>query len=44
VRALTEEFTLASIALTEYKRTEDTDQEEAALRRIVDGLFGSDRR
>ncbi|MFD8385538.1 arginase family protein [Streptomyces sp. NPDC059679] len=43
VRTLTEEFTLAGIALTEYERTEDTDQEEAVLRQIVDGLFGSDR-
>ncbi|MFI6940139.1 arginase family protein [Streptomyces sp. NPDC050418] len=40
VRLLTEEFTLAGIALTEYERTEDTGQEEAVLRRIVDGLFG----
>ena len=44
VRALTEEFTLAGIALTEYERTEDTGQEEAVLRRIVAGLFGSVRR
>ncbi|MGI5430800.1 arginase family protein [Streptomyces sp. CA-179760] len=44
VRALTNEFTLAGIALTEYERTEDTGQEEAVLRRIVDGLFGSARR
>lgn len=43
VRALTEEFTLAGIALTEYERTEDTGQEEAVLRRVVDGLFGSGR-
>ncbi|MER6424740.1 arginase family protein [Streptomyces sp. NPDC001137] len=43
VRTLTEEFTLAGIALTEYERTEDPDQEEAVLRQIVDGLFGSDR-
>lgn len=44
VRALTEEFALAGIALTEYERTEDTGREEAVLRRIVDGLFGSARR
>ncbi|CAL9390705.1 Arginase [Streptomyces sp. enrichment culture] len=44
VRALTEEFTLAGIALTEYERTEDTGREEAVLRHIVDGLFGSDLR
>ncbi|MFP3962696.1 arginase family protein [Actinomadura fulvescens] len=44
VRALTEEFTLAGIALTEYERTEDTGQEEAVLRRLVDGLFGSEQR
>jgi arginase len=43
VRALTEEFTLAGVALTEYERTEDADQEETVLRRIVDGLFGSGR-
>lgn len=43
VRALTEEFTLAGLALTEYERTEAADQEEAVLRRIVDGLFGADR-
>lgn len=43
VRALTAEFTLAGIALTEYERGEDTGQEEAALRRIVDGLFGTAR-
>ncbi|CAL9556502.1 Formimidoylglutamase [Streptomyces sp. enrichment culture] len=41
VRALTGQFTLAGIALTEYERTEDTGREEAVLRRIVDGLFGS---
>lgn len=44
VRALTEEFPLAGLALTEYERTEATGQEEAVLRRIVDGLFGPDRR
>ncbi|MEU1848667.1 arginase family protein [Streptomyces sp. NPDC019990] len=44
VRALTNEFTLAGIALTEYERSEDPGQEEAVLRRIVDGLFGSARR
>ncbi|MFF4951265.1 arginase family protein [Streptomyces chattanoogensis] len=44
VQALTEEFTLAGIALTEYERTDDTGQEEAVLQRIVDGLFGSERR
>jgi arginase len=44
VRALTEEFEVAGIALTEYERTEDTGQEETVLRRIVDGLFGSTRR
>ncbi len=44
VRALKEEFTLAGLALTEYERTDDTGQEEAVLRRIVDGLFGSARR
>ncbi|CAL9310326.1 arginase family protein [Streptomyces sp. SudanB52_2052] len=50
VCALKEEFTLAGIALTEYERTDDTGetddtgQEEAVLRRIVDGLFGSVRR
>ncbi|TBO55880.1 arginase family protein [Streptomyces kasugaensis] len=43
VRALTDEFTLAGLALTEYERTEAADQEEAVLRRIVDGLFGPDR-
>ncbi|MEU0219210.1 hypothetical protein ABZ281_30770 [Streptomyces sp. NPDC006265] len=43
VRALTREFTLAGIALTEYERGEDAGQEEAALRRIVDGLFGTAR-
>lgn len=43
VRALTAEFTLAGIALTEYERREDTGQEEAALRRIVDGLFEAAR-
>lgn len=43
VRALSEEFTLAGVALTEYERTEDTGHEEAVLRRIVDGLFGPDR-
>ncbi|PTH88757.1 arginase [Streptomyces sp. A244] len=43
VRALTGEFTLAGIALTEYERGEDTGQEEAVLRRIVDGLFGAAR-
>ncbi|MFF5652723.1 arginase family protein [Streptomyces collinus] len=43
VRALTGEFTLAGIALTEYERGEDTGQEEAILRRIVDGLFGAAR-
>jgi arginase len=31
------------MALTEYERTEDADQEETVLRRIVDGLFGSGR-
>jgi arginase len=44
VRALTEEFTLAGLALTEYERTEAASEEEAVLRRIVDGLFGPDRR
>ncbi|MGP3991247.1 arginase family protein [Streptomyces sp. 3N207] len=44
VQALTEEFTLAGLALTEYERTEAAGQEEAVLRRIVDGLFGADRR
>lgn len=43
VRALTEEFTLAGIALTEYERTEDPGREETVLRRIVNGLFGSGR-
>ncbi|MER7403132.1 arginase family protein [Streptomyces sp. NPDC000070] len=43
VRALTEEFTLAGLALTEYERTEAAGQEEAVLRRIVEGLFGADR-
>ncbi|MBB4715462.1 hypothetical protein [Streptomyces luteogriseus] len=43
MRALTREFTLAGIALTEYERGEDTGQEEAVLRRIVDGLFGTAR-
>ncbi|GAA2879907.1 arginase family protein [Streptomyces mexicanus] len=44
VRALADAFTLAGIALTEYERTEDADQEEAVLRRIVDGLFRPARR
>ncbi|MER7480252.1 arginase family protein [Streptomyces sp. NPDC126510] len=44
VRALTNEFMLAGIALTEYERTEDTAQEEAVLRQIVGGLFGPARR
>ncbi|MFI6857394.1 arginase family protein [Streptomyces sp. NPDC050416] len=43
VRALTEEFTLAGLALTEYERSEAAGQEEAVLRRIVEGLFGADR-
>ncbi|MGX1564347.1 arginase family protein [Streptomyces sp. NPDC055506] len=43
VRALTEEFTFAGLALTEYERTEAGGEEEAVLRRIVDGLFGPDR-
>ncbi|MEU0169878.1 hypothetical protein ABZ214_31285 [Streptomyces iakyrus] len=43
MRALTGEFTLAGIALTEYERGEDPGQEEAVLRRIVDGLFGAAR-
>ncbi|MER6567565.1 arginase family protein [Streptomyces sp. NPDC001093] len=44
VRALTDEFTLAGVALTEYERTEGADQEEAVLRRIIDGLFRPDQR
>ncbi|MEV5349299.1 arginase family protein [Streptomyces achromogenes] len=44
VRALTDEFTLAGLALTEYERTEGADHEEAVLQRIVDGLFRPDRR
>ncbi|MGW0732552.1 arginase family protein [Streptomyces sp. NPDC002851] len=44
VRALTCEFTLGGLALTEYERTEAADQEEAVLRRIVDALFRSERR
>ncbi|MGA5362449.1 arginase family protein [Streptomyces purpurascens] len=43
VQALTQEFTLAGLALTEYERTEAGGEEEAVLRRIVDGLFGLDR-
>ncbi|MFM9372749.1 arginase family protein [Streptomyces sp. Da 82-17] len=43
VRALTDTFTLAGIALTEYERTDDPEREEAVLRRIVDGLFAPDR-
>ncbi|MDQ1018006.1 arginase family protein [Streptomyces afghaniensis] len=46
VRALTEEFALAGLALTEYERTEaagQEEEEEAVLRRIVGGLFGADR-
>ncbi|MFI8832807.1 arginase family protein [Streptomyces afghaniensis] len=43
VRALTDEFALAGLALTEYERTEAVAQEEAVLRRIVEGLFEADR-
>ncbi|MEU0249145.1 arginase family protein [Streptomyces sp. NPDC006235] len=43
VRALTEEFTLAGLALTEYERAAAAGQEEAVLRRIVEGLFGAEQ-
>ncbi|SDJ45501.1 arginase family protein [Streptomyces indicus] len=39
VRALAAEFTLAGIALTEYERSDVTEQEEAVLRSMVNGLF-----
>ncbi|MEU3937693.1 arginase family protein [Streptomyces sp. NPDC029044] len=41
LRALMDEFTLAGIALTEYERADDSGPEEAVLRQIVSGLFGT---